>query len=78
MSHATRTTAGVGLLILGAIGILVPIVSGIPFLVAGVAVLGTDHAIVKRGRQWLDSDHPLMRRVRGLLERLRVLKPHRS
>jgi hypothetical protein len=74
MSHATRTAAGVSLLILGAIGVLVPFVSGIPFLVAGVAVLGTDHAIVKRGRQWLYSDRPLMRRVRGSLERLRILK----
>ena len=66
------------MLILGVIGILVPFVSGIPFLAGGVAVLGTDHAIVKRGRRWLYSDHPLMRIVRGSLERMRVLKTHQS
>jgi uncharacterized membrane protein YbaN (DUF454 family) len=78
MSHATRTVAGVGLLIVGVIGCLLPIMPGIPFLVGGVAVLGTDHAIVRRGKQWLHSDHPVMRRVRGWLERRGILKPHQN
>lgn len=76
MSHTTRTAAGVALLTVGAIAILIPFISGIPFLVGGVAVLGTDHAIVKRGRRWLYSNHPLMRRTRQFLERLRILKTH--
>ena len=38
----------VALLILGAIGTLLPIVPGFVFFAAGIAVLGTDHAIVRR------------------------------
>jgi len=70
-----RTIAGVVLLLVGVAGCLLPIMPGIPFLVAGVAVLGTDHAIVKRGKQWMHSDHPWIRRVREWLERQGVLKP---
>jgi uncharacterized membrane protein YbaN (DUF454 family) len=78
MGHAARTAAGVSLLVVGVIGCILPVMPGIPFLVAGVAVLGTDHAIVRRGRQWLYSDHPRIRRIRGWLERQGILKAHQS
>jgi uncharacterized protein YqgC (DUF456 family) len=69
VSHIVRTVIGVGLLILGVIGSLVPVVPGFIFFAAGIAVLGTDHVIVRRF-------HPLVLRVRAWLERRGVLKPH--
>jgi uncharacterized protein YqgC (DUF456 family) len=62
---------GVALLILGAIGSLVPIVPGFVFFAAGIAVLGTDHAITRRLL-------PYIRRARGWLERRGILKPHKG
>ena len=67
MSHIVRTVIGVGLLILGVIGSLLPVVPGIVFFAAGIAVLGTDHVIVRRLQ-------PYVRRVRGWLERRGILK----
>jgi uncharacterized protein YqgC (DUF456 family) len=58
---------GVALLILGAIGALLPIVPGFVFFTAGIAVLGTDHAIVRRLM-------PYVHRVRAWLERRGLLK----
>lgn len=68
MSHIVRTVIGVGLLILGVIGSLLPVVPGFVFFAAGIAVLGTDHVIVRRFR-------PLVSRVRAWLERRGILKP---
>ncbi len=61
---------GVALLSLGAIGSLIPIVPGFIFFAAGIAVLGTDHAIVRRLM-------PYIRRVRAWLERRGILKAHK-
>lgn len=58
---------GVALLILGAIGSLIPVVPGFVFFAAGIAVLGTDHAIVRRIL-------PYIHNVRGWLERRGILK----
>ena len=71
MSHIVRTVLGVSLLILGAIGSLLPIVPGFVFFAAGIAVLGTDHAIVRRLQ-------PLVHRVRAWLVRRGLLKPNKS
>ena len=49
-----RTVAGIALLVAGAIGLLLPVVPGVPLLMAGVAVLGREHAIVRAGRTWLE------------------------
>jgi len=78
MWHSVRTVAGIALLIVGLLGLLLPVMPGIPFLVAAVAVLGMDHAIVRWGRQRLDSDRPWIRRLRTWLERRGILKPHQS
>jgi uncharacterized protein YqgC (DUF456 family) len=67
MWQMVRTLAGVGLLILGVIGTLLPIVPGFVFFAAGIAVLGTDHAIVRRFQ-------PLVLRVREWLKRRGILK----
>ena len=68
MGHTIRTVIGVGLLILGVLGSLLPVVPGFVFFAAGVAVLGTDHAIIRRL-------YPLVRRGRAWLERRGILKP---
>jgi uncharacterized protein YqgC (DUF456 family) len=68
LRHIVRTVTGVGLLILGVIGSLLPIVPGFVFIAAGIAVLGTDHAILRRFR-------PLILRIRAWLERRGILKP---
>ena len=72
MSHIVRTIFGVGLLILGVLGSLLPIVPGFVFFAAGIAVLGTDHAIVRR---FLPYFHRLRVSLRTWLERRGILKP---
>ena len=71
LRHVVRTVIGVALLILGAIGSLVPVVPGFVFFAAGIAVLGTDHAIVRRLM-------PYVHRLRAWLERRGILKAHKS
>ena len=68
MRHIVRTVIGVALLMLGVIGSLLPVIPGFVFFAAGIAVLGSDHVIVRRFR-------PLVLRVRAWLERRGILKP---
>jgi len=68
MSYGIRTIVGVVLLILGVIGSLLPIMPGFVFFAAGIAVLGTDHAIIRRFQ-------PYVLRGRAWLERRGILKP---
>jgi uncharacterized protein YqgC (DUF456 family) len=68
MSQVVRTIIGVALLILGVIGSLLPIVPGFVFFAAGIAVLGTDHAILRRFQ-------PYVLRGRVWLEKRGILKP---
>jgi uncharacterized protein YqgC (DUF456 family) len=70
VGHLARTILGVGLLGLGVIGTLLPVVPGFIFFAAGIAVLGTDHAIVRRLL-------PYVHRVRAWLERRGILKPRK-
>ena len=72
MSHIVRTVIGVALLILGVIGSLLPIVPGFVFFAAGIAVLGTDHAIVRRLLPYFQR---LGTWSRAWLERRGILKP---
>ena len=50
---------GVGLLVLGVLGIVLPILPGIPFLIAGVAILGYEHPLIrpfmKRIARWREK-----------------------
>ena len=50
-----RELSGLGLVALGIAGVLLPIIPGIPLIAAGVAVLGTDHAFVRRSRAWMEK-----------------------
>jgi uncharacterized protein YqgC (DUF456 family) len=71
VGHLARTILGVGLLALGVIGTLLPVVPGFIFFAAGIAVLGTDHVIVRRLL-------PYVHRMRDWLERRGILKPRKS
>lgn len=44
---AARLVLGVLLIVVGAIGTLLPVLPGIPLMIAGVALLGTEHWLVK-------------------------------
>ena len=57
---------GYGLLTLGVIGIIVPILHGAIFLVIGLLVLSRHTAWAARALEWLKRRHP---RVQGLIER---------
>ena len=42
-----RTVAGLTLITIGLVGILLPIIPGIPLLLAGVATMGRDHPLLR-------------------------------
>ena len=42
-----RTVAGVMLITIGLIGLVLPIIPGIPLLIAGVATMGRDHPLLR-------------------------------
>ncbi len=47
MSALLRTVAGVILITVGLIGLVLPIIPGIPLLIAGVATMGRDHPLLR-------------------------------
>ena len=47
MSALLRTVAGVMLITVGLIGLVLPIIPGIPLLIAGVATMGRDHPLLR-------------------------------
>ena len=53
MGETLRQAGGVALIVIGIIGCLLPVMPGIPFIMAGVAVLGTDHVLVRSTHRWL-------------------------
>ena len=53
-----RALAGYALLLLGIAGILLPIVPGFPFLIAGAAILGWDHWAVRPWAKYLRKEKP--------------------
>lgn len=48
-----RTVAGLVLIALGLLGLLLPVMPGIPFLIAGVAMVGVDHPVLRPFRRFL-------------------------
>jgi len=56
VGRSIRTGAGLILVVVGIAGLVLPVVPGIPILIAGLALLGTDHpvrvAITRRLRRW--------------------------
>jgi uncharacterized membrane protein YbaN (DUF454 family) len=54
--HKVRTVTGLTLIALGVIGILLPIIPGVPLFIVGVALVGANHPWVRpftvRLRAW--------------------------
>ncbi len=55
MKKKLKNACGIALVIAGAIGTVVPIIPGIPMIAAGVAMLGSDHKLVRSCQTWLQS-----------------------
>lgn len=59
MTNVTRTILGYALLAAGIAGVLLPVIPGTPFLIAAVAVLGSDHRVIRpwkeRIRRWTNN-----------------------
>jgi uncharacterized membrane protein YbaN (DUF454 family) len=53
--HPLRHIGGIALIIAGIAGCLLPIIPGIPLLLAGAAMLGTEHPIVRPAKHWLEK-----------------------
>ncbi len=53
MAAKFRETGGIALVLAGIAGLVLPVIPGFVLIAAGVAVLGTDHALVRPMRAWL-------------------------
>lgn len=55
-----RVIVGIILCVVGLAGTLLPVVPGVPILLAGVALMGSEHPLVRivreRFKHWLDRD----------------------
>ena len=45
-----RVSAGIALIVVGVIGVVPPVIPGIPLLAAGLALVAPDHPLVRWGR----------------------------
>jgi uncharacterized membrane protein YbaN (DUF454 family) len=61
----TRTAIGYALLVAGVAGVLLPIVPGTPFLIAAIALLGSDHPVI---RPWKERIDRLINKTREVKE----------
>lgn len=51
--HKIKIVLGLALCVVGVAGTLVPVIPGVPIMLAGVALIGTDHWLVVNLRNWL-------------------------
>ncbi|MBI4571921.1 MAG: hypothetical protein HY713_01375 [candidate division NC10 bacterium] len=70
MWRTIRTVAGLILIGLGLLGLLLPVIPGIPLLIAGVALVGTSHP-------WVRPTIARLRVWRGKWRRSRIIPPVR-
>ena len=64
-----RTVSGLLLITVGAVGLVLPIIPGIPLLLAGVATMGRDHRLLR----------PVFKRIAAWQQRRHASSPnHRS
>ncbi len=68
MWRTHRTVAGLILIGLGLIGLLLPVMPGIPLLIAGVALMGARHP-------WVRPAMARLRAWRRLWRRSRIIPP---
>lgn len=54
MKKQLKLMSGIGLLLLGVLGMILPIMPGIPFLIAGAAILGSEHPLIRPFKRWFD------------------------
>ncbi|HEY7678624.1 MAG TPA: hypothetical protein VIG69_16245 [Candidatus Methylomirabilis sp.] len=52
MRRGVRWVVGLALIVVGTLGMLLPLMPGIPLVVAGLALLGWDRPILRRLREW--------------------------
>ncbi len=55
MLMAIRRICGIVLIAAGVLATPIPVIPGIPLIVAGAAMLGSDHPLVRSGRNWLKN-----------------------
>jgi len=60
-----RSAGGVALVVLGLLGLVLPVIPGVPLLVAGVAVLGPQHPVVRPALGWFRRIRRSWRRWRN-------------
>ena len=53
MQPELRNLCGIGLIVIGAIAMPLPILPGIPIVLAGAAILGHDHPLVRPFSEWV-------------------------
>ncbi len=55
MLTVIRRVCGIVLIAAGVLAIPIPVIPGIPLIVAGAAMLGSDHPLIRSGRTWLQD-----------------------
>lgn len=55
MQPGIRKACGVGLIAIGVPGLVLPILPGIPLILAGLVMLEVNHPVVNRFREWLGA-----------------------
>ena len=74
-----RISAGIALAILGVLGLFLPVLQGILFLVASVFILSVDVPVFRRLRRWLARKFPaVFQRVEDWFKRRRANRRTRA
>jgi uncharacterized membrane protein YbaN (DUF454 family) len=60
-----RAVGGILLIVVGLLGLVLPVIPGVPLLLAGVALLGQDHPLVRPALAWLRRRREAWRRVQS-------------
>ena len=55
MSATFRRALGMALVVAGLVAVPLPILPGLPLIIAGAAMLGPDHPVVRTARSWLEK-----------------------
>lgn len=53
MTATLKKTGGWLLILIGLAGCVLPIIPGVPILIAGIALVGVEHPFIRPGRDWL-------------------------
>jgi hypothetical protein len=71
LAHSLRFIVGGGLILLGILGVILPVLPGMPFLILGTLVLGRRSRTLRRGsvwgkralRRWAAHEGPIVGRI---------------